>query len=110
MELREIEDPKSMYDESNSAHQFSKKNISVQADSEARMDFQMQTSVIDYKNMLNQTSKQDAQSVVNQTSEVDVVSIQMQTSMFGPNAPYNHSGVQTDPKYTKKKTPIRKSK
>ena len=38
MELREIEEPKSMYDESNSAHQFSKKNISIQADSEARMD------------------------------------------------------------------------
>ena len=38
MELREIEDPKSMYDESNSAHQFSKRNISIQADSEARLD------------------------------------------------------------------------
>lgn len=38
MELREIEEPKSMYDESNSAHQFSKKDMSIQADSEARMD------------------------------------------------------------------------
>ena len=34
----------------------------------------------------------------------------MQTSLFGPNAPYNHSGVQTDPKYTSGKIPIRKSK
>ena len=36
MELREIEEPVSMIDESNSAHQFSLKDMSVQADSEAR--------------------------------------------------------------------------
>lgn len=46
-----------MHDESNSAHQFSLHDISVQADSEARCDIEMQTSAIDYKSVVNQTSK-----------------------------------------------------
>ena len=48
MELREVQEPISMHDESNSAHQFSLKDMSVQADSEARLDVAMQTSAIDY--------------------------------------------------------------
>ena len=53
MELREVQDPVSMHDESNSAHQFSLKDMSVQADSEARLDAQMQTSAIDVASVGN---------------------------------------------------------
>ena len=49
MEIRGIDQGVSMYDESNSAHQFSLKDMSVQADSEARLDAQMQTSVIEMR-------------------------------------------------------------
>ena len=49
MELRQVEDGVSMMDESHSAHQFSVKEMSVQADSEARLDAEMQTSVINMK-------------------------------------------------------------
>jgi len=57
MELREVEDAVSMMDESNSAHQFSRKDMSVQADSDARRDAEMQTSQVDMKSVVNQTSK-----------------------------------------------------
>ena len=46
-----------MMDESNSAHQFSRKDMSVQADSDARRDAEMQTSQVDMKSVVNQTSK-----------------------------------------------------
>ena len=57
MELREVEDAVSMMDESNSAHQFSRKDMSVQADSDARRDAEIQTSQVDMKSVVNQTSK-----------------------------------------------------
>ena len=47
MDIKGIDQGVSMYDESNSAHQFSLKDMSVQADSEARLDAQMQTSVME---------------------------------------------------------------
>ena len=41
MELREVEDPVSMYDESNSAHQFSLKEASAQCDKEEQLEAMM---------------------------------------------------------------------
>lgn len=57
MELREIEDPVSMVDESNSAHQFSLQDHSVQADSEARHEIGMQTSAIEKQSQGYQYSR-----------------------------------------------------
>lgn len=99
-----------MYDESNSAHQFSLKDMSVQADSEARLDAQMQTSAIDFASAGNQASKQDAHSVAQQADSIEYRSLEMQTSVFGPNAPRAELGTQTDPKYTRKKTPEKRGK
>ena len=48
MELREITDGVSMCDESNSAHQFSMYNISIQADAAERLEVEMQTSAIEH--------------------------------------------------------------
>ena len=59
MELREIEKPISMMDESISAHQFSLQEQSVQADSEQRMDIGQQTSQVDKKSLGAQYSRQD---------------------------------------------------
>jgi len=46
-----------MQDEENSAHQFSLHNKSMQADSEERLEAEMQTSAIIYKSKIDQTSK-----------------------------------------------------
>jgi len=53
MELREVKDGVSMQDEENSAHQFSLINKSMQADSEERLDAEMQTSAIEYKSKID---------------------------------------------------------
>ena len=63
MELREPRKPTVMFDEEVSAHQFSLHNMSVQADEEARLDAEMQTSVVELRSQVGQTSKQDAQSI-----------------------------------------------
>lgn len=64
MELREVEDPISMHDESNSAHQFSLIDQSVQADSEARLDLNIQTSAVDMLSAGAQYSNQNAHSIM----------------------------------------------
>ena len=51
MELRAKSEPKEFDDKSNSAHQFSARNVSLQADSEERNEIAMQTSAIDLKSM-----------------------------------------------------------
>ena len=60
VQLKEIADGVSMQDEENSAHQFSLHNKSMQADSEERLEAEMQTSAIIYRSRIDQTSKQDA--------------------------------------------------
>ena len=87
MELRPVEDPVSMYDESNSAHQFSVKNASVQADDEDRLEAQMQTSAIIYHSNGEQYENPLARSLSMQASEIEYRSGGMNTSLFGPNAP-----------------------
>ena len=57
MELREVEKPISMMDESVSAHQFSLQEQSVQADSEQRMDMAQQTSNVDKRSAGHQYSR-----------------------------------------------------
>ena len=74
MELREIEEPVSMMDESNSAHQFSLQDQSVQADSEARHEMGMQTSLVEKKSQGYQYSRQDVESRAMQCSDVDHMS------------------------------------
>lgn len=49
MELRAKSEPKEFADEDNSAHQFSVRDKSLQADSEERAEIAMQTSLIDLK-------------------------------------------------------------
>ena len=51
LELREVEDDKLMLDEENSAHQFSLCDASMQADSEERMDAEMQTQKVELRSM-----------------------------------------------------------
>ena len=51
MELRAKSEPKEFTEKSHSAHQFSVREISIQADSEERQEIAMQTSVIDLKSM-----------------------------------------------------------
>ena len=53
MELRAKSEPKDFLDEENSAHQFSVRDMSIQADSEERNEISLQTDVIDLKNMNN---------------------------------------------------------
>jgi len=57
VQLKEASDGVSMQDEENSAHQFSLHNKSMQADSEERLEAEMQTSAIIYKSKIDQTSK-----------------------------------------------------
>lgn len=106
MEIRGIDQGVSMYDESNSAHQFSLKDISVQADSEARLDAQMQTSVIEMRSHVDQTSLQ-GQSIPIQTSEIDRKSAKLQT--FYDDGTRIEMACQTDPKICKPRTPMKKS-
>ena len=51
MELRAKSEPKNFEDEEVSAHQFSVRDMSMQADSEERNEIALQTDVIDLKNM-----------------------------------------------------------
>ena len=106
MEIRGIDQGVSMYDESNSAHQFSLKDMSVQADSEARLDAQMQTSVIEMRSHVDQTSLQ-GHSIPIQTSEIDRKSAKLQT--FYDDGTRIEMACQTDPKICKPKTPMKKS-
>ena len=80
-----------MYDESNSAHQFSVKNASVQADDEDRLEAQMQTSEIIYLSNGEQYENPLARSLSMQASEIEYRSGGMNTSLFGPNAPRQHA-------------------
>ena len=109
MELREPKKPHVMFDEEISAHQFSLKNMSVQADEEERLDAEMQTSVIELRSQLGQTSKQDAHSIQQQTSEIECRSMNMQTSHYGDPDKYQHMECQTDPKLTRKLTPVKRT-
>mmetsp|Transcript_1923 Transcript_1923/g.2745 ORF Transcript_1923/g.2745 Transcript_1923/m.2745 type:complete len:138 (-) Transcript_1923:1382-1795(-) len=67
----------------------------------------MQTSAIEFRSHQGQTSKQDALSAINQTSEIDVKSNQMQTSQFERK---NEIACQTEKKYTRRVTPVKKNK
>ena len=51
MELRAKSEPKEFTEKDNSAHQFSVRDVSLQADSEERAEIAMQTSAIDLKSM-----------------------------------------------------------
>lgn len=51
MELRAKSEPKEFDDKSHSAHQFSVREVSLQADSEERAEIAMQTDIIDLKSM-----------------------------------------------------------
>ena len=104
MELREVEKPISMMDESVSAHQFSLQEQSVQADSEQRMDMAQQTSNVDKRSAGHQYSRQDMISMGNQCSDLDHVSNYMNTSMYPPGR--DHYGSQTN----RKPTPMKVSK
>lgn len=46
LELRPPQIGPTMHDEDNSAHQFSYRNISIQADSEERLEMEMQASEV----------------------------------------------------------------
>lgn len=59
MELRAKSEPKYFKDEENSAHQFSVRDISLQADSEERAEIAMQTSIIDLKSINQQVDIYD---------------------------------------------------
>ena len=59
MELRAKSEPKEFDDKSNSAHQFSVRDISIQADSEERNEIALQTSVIDLKSINQQVDIYD---------------------------------------------------
>ena len=59
MELRAKSEPKEFSDKDNSAHQFSVRNVSLQADSEERNEIAMQTSAIDLKSMNQQVDIYD---------------------------------------------------
>lgn len=98
LELREVEKPVSMMDESISAHQFSLQEQSVQADSEQRMDMAQQTSNVDKRSAGHQYSRQDMISMGNQCSDLDHVSNYMNTSQY----PAGQSG--------RKPTPMKVSK
>ena len=50
MELKAKSEPKEYSEKSGSAHQFSMRSMSIQADSEELEEINMQTSIIDYKN------------------------------------------------------------
>ena len=110
VELREAEEHVSMYDESNSAHQFSLKNASIQCDKEDQLEAQMQTSEIIYHSAGDQYVNPEARSMSMQASEIEFRSGVMQTSLFGPNAPRAEMETQTDPRYTKIKTPERRNR
>ena len=51
MELRAKSEPKEFDEKSNSAHQFSVREMSVYADSEERAEIAMQTDIIDLKSI-----------------------------------------------------------
>ena len=51
MEVRAKSEPKGITAKDNSAHQFSVRDVSLQADSEERAEIAMQTSAIDLKSM-----------------------------------------------------------
>lgn len=59
MELRAKSEPKEFSEKENSAHQFSVRDHSAQADSEEREDIALQTSVIDMKSMNQQVDIYD---------------------------------------------------
>ena len=59
MELRAKSEPKEFEDFDNSAHQFSVRSKSIQADSEERNEIAMQTSIIDLKSMNQQVDIYD---------------------------------------------------
>ena len=71
-----------MFDECNSAHQFSLKNASCQADSEERLDAEMQTSAIDFKSKIGQTDAKSKKSQNDQTSEIEKKSMNLQTHLI----------------------------
>lgn len=59
MELRAKSEPKEFDEKSNSAHQFSVRNESIQADSEERAEIAMQTDIIDLKSINQQVDIYD---------------------------------------------------
>ena len=59
MELRAKSEPKEFVEKENSAHQFSVRNASMQADSEERNEIAMQTEAIDLKSMNQQVDIYD---------------------------------------------------
>ena len=59
MELRAKSEPKEFTEKDNSAHQFSVRDVSLQADSEERAEIAMQTSAIDLKSMNQQVDIYD---------------------------------------------------
>ena len=85
MELRAKSEPKEYSEKEHSAHQFSVRNVSLQADSEERAEIAMQTSVIDFKSCNQQVdvydldNKRDAgcqgpvQKFLKETKEVGVI-------------------------------------
>ena len=69
----------------------------------------MQTSIVDVRSHLGQTSRQDVLSNNQQTSEVERKSFYGQTSNIGDPDAFKNMECQTDPKITRKKTPIRRA-
>lgn len=80
LELREAQPDKLMLDEENSAHQFSLCDASMQADSEERLDAEMQTQAVDLRSGHGQTSLYAGKSNFQQTSEVSLRSARIQAS------------------------------
>lgn len=105
LHLKEAEDDKLMVDEVNSAHQFSLMDASIQADSEDRLDAEMQTMKIDVTSKQGQTSLYGGRSNFQQTSEVSLRSAKVQAFLREKN----ESSCQTDPQMLKGKSPITKT-
>jgi hypothetical protein len=78
LEMREAEEDKLMIDEVNSAHQFSLIDASCQADSEDRLDAEMQTMNIDVTSKQGQTSLFGGRSNFQQTSDISIRSAMVQ--------------------------------